>query len=122
MPEPDAEPGQSPPRAGARRRMDGWLILGALVVVMTAIALWQGGPQRAFDGYRTGAELVVTVLPQVALAFALAGLITVVVPQDLIARWIGENSGFSGLVVGTVAGVLTPGGPFLQFPLVASLA
>jgi uncharacterized membrane protein YraQ (UPF0718 family) len=101
--------------------MEAVLIVGALVVAMSLVALAQGGPARALDGYRTGAELALSVLPQVTLGFLLAGLITVVVPADLIGRWIGEGSGFGGVVIATVAGLLTPGGPFLQFPLVAAL-
>ena len=62
------------------------------------------------------------VAPEVALGFALAGLITVLIPPDLIGHAIGEESGVRGVLIATVAGILTPGGPFLQFPLVASLA
>ncbi len=102
--------------------MESLLIVGALVALLTIVAFWQGGPARALDGYGKGAELALSVLPQVALGFALAGLITVVIPSDLIGRWIGETSGLPGIVIATVAGLLTPGGPFLQFPLVAALA
>lgn len=102
--------------------MDAVLIIGGLVVVMSAVAVLQGGPSRAVEGYRAGFDLALSVLPQVSLGFLLAGLISIVVPSDLIAKWIGEGSGVQGLAIGTAAGMLTPGGPFLQFPLVASLA
>lgn len=102
--------------------MEAVVIIGALVVVLTIVAFAQGGLGRAAEGYRHGFDLAVSVAPQVALGFALAGLITVVVPQELIARWIGEGSGLQGVLIATFAGLLTPGGPFLQFPLVASLA
>ena len=102
--------------------MEAVVIIGGLVGVLTTVALAQGGLPRAVDGYRTGLELAVSVAPQVALGFVLAGLITVVVPPDLIGRAIGEESGLQGVLIATAAGVLTPGGPFLQFPLVASLA
>lgn len=101
--------------------MEALLIIGGFVIVMSLIALAQGGPAKALDGYRVGAELALSVLPQVTLGFLLAGLITVVVPPDLIGRWIGEESGVGGVVIATAAGMLTPGGPFLQFPLVAAL-
>ena len=38
-----------------------------------------------------------------------------------MSRWLGEDSGLRGMLLGTVAGMLTPGGPFIQFPIVASL-
>lgn len=102
--------------------MEAVVIIGSFVVLLTAVALTQGGVTRAVDGFRQGADLALSVLPQVVLGFALAGLISVVIPSELIGRWIGEGSGVQGVLVATVGGLLTPGGPFLQFPLVASLA
>jgi uncharacterized membrane protein YraQ (UPF0718 family) len=98
------------------------LIVGVLVLALTIVALAQGGVSRAAEGYRQGLDLALGIAPQIVLGFALAGLISIVVPQDVIGRWIGEGSGIQGVLIATVAGMLTPGGPFLQFPLVASLA
>ncbi len=39
-----------------------------------------------------------------------------------LGRWMGAESGWTGLVVATVAGALTPGGPMAAFPLVLVLA
>jgi uncharacterized membrane protein YraQ (UPF0718 family) len=102
--------------------MESVVIIGVLVVVLSIVAFGQGGLSRALDGYRAGLDLALSVAPQVTLGFALAGLITIVVPQELIGRLIGEESGLPGILVATLAGLLTPGGPFLQFPLVASLS
>jgi uncharacterized membrane protein YraQ (UPF0718 family) len=63
-----------------------------------------------------------TVLPQLIIGFTLAGLATVLLPSEVLGRYVGPESGFSGLAIATVAGMATPGGPFVQFPLVASLA
>lgn len=102
--------------------MEAVVIIGALVVTVSIVAFAQGGVGRVGEGYRAGLDLALSVLPQVALGFALAGLITVVIPADLIGRWIGAESGVQGVLIATLAGVLTPGGPFFQFPLVATLA
>lgn len=42
-------------------------------------------------------------------------------PRELMSRWLGEQSGLRGLMIATLAGSLTPGGPFVQFPIVAAL-
>ena len=97
------------------------LIVAALVLVAIA-AVIRGGPTMAADGLAKGAELALSVAPQVLIGFALAGLVTVVIPSSLISEWLGEGSGLQGIVIATVAGMLTPGGPYLQFPLVAGLA
>lgn len=97
-------------------------ILGTLVAVLAVLALARGGAPLALAGIHEGAMLLLSVAPQLLLGFLLAGLVTVLVPSDVIARVIGEESGLTGVLIATAAGVVTPGGPFLQFPLVAALA
>ena len=48
-------------------------------------------------------------------------MISKVLPRELMTRWLGDESGFRGLVIAAIAGSLTPGGPFVQFPIVAAL-
>jgi uncharacterized membrane protein YraQ (UPF0718 family) len=97
------------------------LILGALVLVLGVVALWAGGWPLAWRGVSSGGNLLLSVAPQLVLGFLLAGLVTVLLPRELLGRVVGEGSGLLGLAVATVAGLATPGGPFLQFPLVAAL-
>jgi uncharacterized membrane protein YraQ (UPF0718 family) len=114
-----------PGRANGRRRRRPvlpLLALSTIALLALAIAWTRGGSALAFEGIGEGVSLLTTVLPQLVVGFLLAGLLTVLLPVDVIATWLGEDSGLRGLVVATVAGMLTPGGPFLQFPLVASLA
>jgi uncharacterized membrane protein YraQ (UPF0718 family) len=97
------------------------LILGTLVAALTVVALVVGGGQLAVRGATTGLGLLGGVLPQLVLGFLLAGLVTVLLPREAIGSLVGEGSGLLGVGVATIAGAATPGGPFLQFPLVAAL-
>lgn len=97
------------------------LILGALCLVLAAVAFWVGGTPRLSDGLREGATLFLTFAPQIAVGFVLAGLVSVLIPAAAVGRLVGADSGMGGLLVATVAGAVTPGGPFLHFPLVAVL-
>lgn len=97
------------------------LIVALICVALAGVALYIGGYPRLRDGVAEGGALLVSVAPQLALGFLMAGLATVLIPQAAIARLVGEGSGIQGLVVATAAGAVTPGGPFLQFPLVAVL-
>lgn len=97
-----------------------WFMFTA-TVVCGVFVLHHHGAQRALDGLSSGGHLLMATLPKMVFAFAVAGLIQVLVPADLISQWIGEGSGVRGLLIGTAAGTLTPGGPFMHFPIVASL-
>lgn len=97
------------------------LILGSLAVALAVIAYRIGGWELPWRGFTTGMGLFAEVLPQLVIGFILAGLVTVLLPRDVLGKVVGEESGLLGIGLGTVAGMATPGGPFLQFPLVAAL-
>ena len=96
------------------------LIMLALTAAMTFIA-YKKSPKLPLEGLITGGKLFWDILPAMALGFILAGMISNVLPKELMSKWLGEESGFRGLLLGTLAGMLTPGGPFVQFPIVAAL-
>lgn len=98
------------------------VILLGVTGVLLALAVWRGGTPLAASGVRAGANLLLAVLPQLLIGFALAGLATVLLPSEALGRYVGPQSGLGGLAIATVAGMATPGGPFVQFPLVAALA
>lgn len=97
-----------------------WCIVGSLVVLCAVVAWQTGGPQRIGQALASGARLFVEVLPNLLLGFTLAGFLYVLVPSELVSAWMGERSGFRGVLVGSLAGMVTPGGPFTHFPILAS--
>jgi uncharacterized membrane protein YraQ (UPF0718 family) len=55
------------------------------------------------------------------LGFVIAGLVQVLIPRDLVARWLGGQAGLKGVLIACAAGGLVPGPPYAVFPVVASL-
>ena len=96
-----------------------WVLL-AMTAVLTAIAYFKD-PGLALDGLKDGGNLMLGILPMLILAFIAAGMMGKVLPRELMTRLMGDQSGIRGLSIGTLAGMLTPGGPFIQFPIVAAL-
>ena len=45
----------------------------------------------------------------------------VLLPQEVIGRWVGAESGLRGLLIGSIAGGLAPGGPYVSLPIAAGL-
>jgi uncharacterized membrane protein YraQ (UPF0718 family) len=97
-----------------------WLIVGCLVACCAVVAWRSGGPQRVGQAVASGTQLFAGVLPNLVLGFLLAGFLHVLLPQELISHWMGQGAGVKGLWIGTAAGMLTPGGPFTHFPILAS--
>ena len=67
-------------------------------------------------------DLFVIVLPSLGAGVLLAGFLQGLLPRDLVTRRLGRDSGLAGLVLASLAGILTPGGPMASFPMVLVLA
>jgi len=92
-----------------------------LLTAMLWVAAYRKDPGLPMEGVRAGGNLFLSILPIMVVAFIAAGLIGQVLPRELLTRWLGDKSGFRGIMIATVAGAMTPGGPFVQFPIVAAL-
>ncbi len=94
--------------------------LGLLVLLMMT-AYVRLGSEGVRSGLSSAGTLFLGVAPQMAIGFLLAGFVALLLPREVVAGWLGEESGWKGLLVASVAGIVTPGGPFTHFPLLAAL-
>jgi hypothetical protein len=46
-----------------------------------------------------------------------SGFIAALLPHDVVGRWLGADSGATGLAIAMVGGALTPGGPVIGFSI-----
>ena len=97
------------------------LILFACATVMAVIAYIKD-PGLPWLGAKNGFSLLWFILPRLIPALVLAGLLQVLVPQEVVSRYFGEKGGMKALVIATVAGILTPGGPMVTVPFMVALA
>ena len=95
-------------------------ILAVVAVLLLVVAFWQGR-DLPLAGLRAGGRTLWRNLPLLLLGFVIAGLAQVLIPKELIARWLGGEAGVKGILIGCVVGGLVPGAPYATFPLVASL-
>jgi uncharacterized membrane protein YraQ (UPF0718 family) len=96
-----------------------WLLVG-LVAAAATVALARDA-HLPVAALRASARLLGSVWIEIALGFLLAGLIDVLVSPAVLVRWLGDGQGARGILIGWGVGLALPGGPYLLFPLVASL-
>jgi uncharacterized membrane protein YraQ (UPF0718 family) len=94
------------------------LVLIALTLVIVA---WRQSTEQLKQGVQTGWATLKRTMPVLLLAFIIVGLVNALEPQSLVRAWIGPGSGIQGVAIGTLAGMLLPGGPYVIFPLIATL-
>jgi uncharacterized membrane protein YraQ (UPF0718 family) len=97
------------------------LVLALLAVLLAVIAYFKD-PGLPLLGAKTGFSMLAFILPRLIPALILAGLMQVLVPQEFVARHFGQGSGIRALLIATLAGVLTPGGPMVSVPFMVALA
>jgi len=93
----------------------------AVIASILSIIAYRREPAIFFDGWKYGFKLLIKIFPILVLAFGISGLVQALVPKELIAGWLGKESGWKGIFLGCVAGALIPGGPYTSFPIVAAL-
>jgi hypothetical protein len=72
------------------------------------------------DGARAGLGEFLRLLPRIGAGVIGAGFLAEIMPKALVASWIGPGSGFLGVVIATLGGALTPGGPVVGFSIGAA--
>jgi uncharacterized membrane protein YraQ (UPF0718 family) len=96
------------------------IIMGALALVFFLIGYYRGEGQHII-GMKSALRMTVQILPLLIFAFIVAGMVQVLVPQEILSEWVGAESGMRGILIGTVAGALAPGGPYVSLPVAAGL-
>jgi uncharacterized membrane protein YraQ (UPF0718 family) len=96
-------------------------VVMAIIAVILVIIGYSKGEGQHVTGLKSALKMTTDILPLLVFAFIVAGMIKVLLPQELMSRWVGEESGFRGILIGTVAGGLMPGGPYVSLPLAAGL-
>lgn len=96
-------------------------IMAALAVLSGAACYVVRGPAVFFASFTTDLELVALIVPRLGAALLIAAAIQVLLPRDKVARWLGDQAGLKGILLATVAGMVTPGGPMTSFPVVNAL-
>lgn len=97
----------------------GWLF-GTVALLLSWIA-YRKEPGFLWYGWKSGFSLLLKIFPILILAFGISGLVQTIVPKEVIARWLGKESGWKGIWLGCIVGAITPGGPYTSFPIVAAL-
>lgn len=94
--------------------------MSAAAAVLAVAAYLQGGFALLYKGFLIGGQMLWQVGILIILAFAVSGLIQVLVSRDMVSRWMGREAGWKGIFLGAIAGALVPGGPYVFYPLAAT--
>lgn len=107
----------APPRR--RRRAFDWstLIIAAVALVAAATVYVRDGWRHFLVIFSGDLMLFGEMLPKVLAGCLIGAFVTLLLPRELVARWVGQESGFTGLLIAAFFGFLLPGGPITIYPV-----
>ena len=96
------------------------IIMGVVAVVFFFIGYQKGGGEHIL-GLKSAWNLLLQIAPLLILSFIVAGMVQYLIPTEMMSKWIGAESGFRGILIGTAIGGFMPGGPVILLPFAAVL-
>jgi uncharacterized membrane protein YraQ (UPF0718 family) len=73
------------------------------------------------EGLKIAWEQALTMIPRIIVALLISGFFSVLIPTDVVANWLGKESGVRGILIASLVGGFTPGGPIICFPIAVLL-
>jgi len=96
------------------------ITLLATLLILMALALWRG--RETFSlGVQISLEQLLHFLPALVVAALITGFVEVLLPREVVETWLSDASGWRGIALAWLAGVLTPGGSLVGLLLIAAL-
>ena len=105
---------------GLRQMLIPTIIMGVVAVVFFFIGYQKGGGEHIL-GLKSAWNLLLQIAPLLILSFIVAGMVQYLIPTEMMSKWIGAESGFRGILIGTAIGGFMPGGPVILLPFAAVL-
>jgi len=95
--------------------------MAIIAIILAVIAFFQGGFPLVGRGFFITGQTLLGLFPLLIVAFLVAGLISILIPKEIVSKWLGKEAGWKGPFLGSLMGALVPGGPFFFYPLMATL-
>lgn len=106
---------------GSLSQIEKGMILFTLVVYLLFAVYNPSTREKTAMSVVMGSKSLVRISLLLLSGIFLGSLVGVFLPRSLVARLLGKESGFYGILLGTLFGAVMPGGPYVLFPIIASL-
>jgi uncharacterized membrane protein YraQ (UPF0718 family) len=98
-----------------------YILLAFVILLLAILAYRQAGWEQVANGFYQGIKILLHELPLLVAAFLTAGFLQALVKKEFIARWLGRDAGFKGILLASLGGGLIPGGPYAYYPIANAL-
>lgn len=97
------------------------MIVFTLMVYVLSAAYSPSTREKTIRSVEMGARSLARISLLLLSGVLLGSFVGTFLPRELVSSLLGRESGFTGILLGTLFGAVMPGGPYVLFPIVASL-
>ena len=97
------------------------MVLFTLVAYLLFAVYSSSTREKAVESVVLGANSLIRISLLLLSGIFLGSLVGTFLPRDVIARVLGKETGFNGILLGTLFGAIMPGGPYVLFPVLSAL-
>ena len=92
-----------------------------LVTISVALISFLLDRKKTFTGLKKGLGMFVNILPELLNILILVSVVLYLIPQSMLIRWLGRDSGMTGISIAAVTGSISLIPGFIAYPLAAIL-
>jgi uncharacterized membrane protein YraQ (UPF0718 family) len=102
-----------------RRKPFDWstALITVLMASAAVVVYLRDGSDRFVGVFLGDVHIFIDILPKMAAGCLIGVFSTLLIPREMVVRLVGSESGFTGLIIATFAGVIMPGGPVTVYPV-----
>jgi uncharacterized membrane protein YraQ (UPF0718 family) len=104
-----------------RRRRNPFDWSTAIILALAGVSALTVYLREGIDRFNVilGSDLILfgAMLPKMMAGCLIGGFVTLLLPREMVARLVGAESGFLGLLITTGTAAVLPGGPFTIYPV-----
>jgi uncharacterized membrane protein YraQ (UPF0718 family) len=104
-------------RNGKRRLSLPLLLILGLLAVSTVLAFLLEGMGGVTSGFEGAGRLIVSAVPLALLGIGFSGMLQALISPGTMSKWMSDEKGLAGIAIAMLAGVASPGGPHITYPL-----
>jgi len=97
------------------------MIIFTLIVYLFPAVYSPSTREKTVRSVETGAMSLARISLLLLSGVFLGSFVGTFLPRELVSGLLGSESGFTGVLLGTLFGAVMPGGPYVLFPIVAAL-
>ena len=76
---------------------------------------------KTFKGIKKGFKMFLGILPEIVVVLGAVSVFLYVIPDKTLVRWLGRDSGFTGMLIAALIGSISLIPGFISYPLAALL-